>query len=88
MADIMPPNKPTVPIGAGDDLDVAEGRCCPTCRNDLTRHNAAVWNAGYAVGTRHAKDDVDFYRAEAEAAYRARDAVVSTLAQSRNGGAA
>ena len=47
-----------VPIGSGDDLDVAAGRCCPPCRHDLTPHNVAVWNAGYSVAMRHAKDDI------------------------------
>lgn len=55
MADILPP---AVPMGSGDDLDVAAGRCCPTCRHDLTPHNVGVWNAGYSVATRHAKDDI------------------------------
>lgn len=44
--------------GNGDDLDVADGRCCPTCRHDLTPHNKEVWNAGYAVAQRHTQDDI------------------------------
>lgn len=43
-------------LGGGDDLDVAAGRCCPTCRNSLAEHNRDVWNAGYAVGQRHAQE--------------------------------
>lgn len=39
----------------GDDEDVATGRCCPSCRTLLTEHNRLVWEAGYAVGTRHAE---------------------------------
>jgi hypothetical protein len=48
----------TVPIGAGDDLDVAAGRCCPTCRHDLTPHNVEVWNAGYSTARRHLSDEL------------------------------
>jgi uncharacterized Zn finger protein (UPF0148 family) len=41
------------PATVGDDEDVATGRCCPNCRTPLTEHNRKVWEAGYAVGTRH-----------------------------------
>jgi hypothetical protein len=40
----------------GDASDVAAGRCCPHCRGMLTDHNRAVWNAGYAMGQRHADE--------------------------------
>lgn len=58
MADILPPESRVVPLGMGDDLDVAAGRCCPTCRHDLTPHNVEVWNAGYAVARRHLQDEL------------------------------
>lgn len=55
-----PPADPArmILVGAGDDLDLAAGRCCPHCRHDLTAHNVAVWNAGYTVSRRHAQDDI------------------------------
>lgn len=48
----------SVPMGRGDDLDVAAGRCCPTCRHDLTPHNVDVWNAGYSVARRHLQSEL------------------------------
>ena len=41
----------------GDDSDVETGRCCPHCRQMLTEHNRAVWEAGYAIGQRHTRDE-------------------------------
>lgn len=42
----------------GDRSDVQAGRACPHCRALLTGHNKAVWDAGYAVGQRHMRDEV------------------------------
>ena len=47
---------PVVAVGAGDESDVEAGRCCPTCRHDLTEHNRAVWEAGYTIALRHERD--------------------------------
>ena len=44
-----------IQLGPGDEVDLAAGRCCPTCRHDLTTHNVKVWNAGYSIGMRHAE---------------------------------
>jgi hypothetical protein len=58
------------PPGTGDDDDVATGRCCPTCRTLLTRHNRLVWEAGYAIGTRHERETAAHERKLAEAQHR------------------
>lgn len=46
----------TGPVGSGDVDDVVAGRCCPACRTMLTSHNVSVWNAGYAIGSRHERE--------------------------------
>lgn len=46
----------TINVGNGDDEDVEAGRCCPHCRHGLSEHNKAVYDAAYALYTRHDSD--------------------------------
>lgn len=58
--------KPGVPRAVGPDVrsqvlreQVASGHRCPACLVDLTDHNRAVFDAGYALGARHTQEDAE-----------------------------
>ena len=47
------PSGTWIPLGKGDQFDVETGRCCPSCRHNLTSHNKAVYAAAWSMYRRH-----------------------------------